>query len=201
MINSTNTTNTTLANIPDHKKFHIEWWRITAVVVMLFVSGLFAGLNLGVNGLDPKTLELMIQGPFENEQEEKEAKYAKKILPLRKRGNLLLCTILIGNIVINTGISILIESVFTGYIALIVSSLLITIISEIIPQSFMSRYGLAAGAHLSWFMYLAMGVFFIVAYPIAAILDKILGEEVGMSMNKGMMKKFFHMQQEQGELT
>ena len=108
---------------------------------------------------------------------------------------------MIGNIVASTGISILIESVFKGYIALIVSSVLISVISEIIPQSFMSRYAIATAAHLSWFMYFAMGVFFIVAYPIATILDKVLGEEVGMSMSKGMMKKFFHMQREQGELT
>ena len=100
---------------------------------MLIISGLFAGLNLGVNGLDIETLELMKQGPNYTDQEIKEAKYAEKLLPLRKRGNLLLCTILIGNIVINTGISILLEDKVTGYIALIVSTLLITVISEIIP--------------------------------------------------------------------
>ena len=66
MINTTNTTNVTLGNIPDREKFHIEWWRILAVVVLLAVSGVFNGLNLGVNGLDQRTLELMIQGPFEN---------------------------------------------------------------------------------------------------------------------------------------
>ena len=36
-----------------------------------------------------------------------------------------------------------------------------------------------------------MGVTFVVAFPIAAILDKILGDEVGGIMNKGKMKKVF----------
>ena len=36
-----------------------------------------------------------------------------------------------------------------------------------------------------------MGLTCIVAYPIAAILDKILGDEVGANMTKGMMKKTF----------
>ena len=36
-----------------------------------------------------------------------------------------------------------------------------------------------------------MAVTFVVAFPIAAILDKILGDEVGGIMNKGKMKKVF----------
>ena len=39
----------------------------------------------------------------------------------------------------------------------------------------MSRHGLALGAHLVWFMYLSMAVFFVIAFPIAAILDKTFG--------------------------
>ena len=134
MTNSTTATNSTLeSDLEIHKHFSIEWWRIVVIIIMLIISGLFAGLNLGVNGLDIEALELMKQGPNYTDQEIKEAKYAEKLLPLRKRGNLLLCTILIGNIVINTGISILLEDKVTGYIALIVSTLLITVISEIIP--------------------------------------------------------------------
>ena len=37
----------------------------------------------------------------------KEARYAKKIYPLRKDGNLLLCTLLLGNVAVNAMLSVL----------------------------------------------------------------------------------------------
>jgi hypothetical protein len=40
-------------------------------------------MNIGLMGMDVKYLELMTEGPFETKEEEKEAYYAKKILPLR----------------------------------------------------------------------------------------------------------------------
>ena len=49
---------------------------------------------------------------FEKERLD-EAKYARAILPLRKRGNLLLCTLLLGNTLVNALIAIL-SAAFTN---------------------------------------------------------------------------------------
>lgn len=57
---------------------------------------------------------------------------------------------------------------------------------------------MAAGAYLSWLLWIALIVTFIFSYPIAAILDKTLGEEGGEVMNKTKMKKFFEVQKEMG---
>ena len=78
-----------------------------------------------------------------------------------------------------------------GAVALVVSTFMIVIFGEIIPQALCSRYGLVIGASMQWFMWLGIALTFPLSYPISAILDKILGAEVGLVMSKGMMKKFF----------
>ena len=49
------------------------------------------------------------------------------------------------------------------------------------------------GSFLSWLLWILIGSTFVVSFPIAAILDKVLGAEVGAVMNKSRMKKFFQM--------
>ena len=157
------------------------------------MSGLFSGLNLGLLGLDVKNLELLTKGPFNSEQEAKDAKYAEKILPLRRRGNLLLCTILLGNVTVNSGLSILMGDLTSGTMGLILSTAIITIFGEIIPQAVCSRYALYIGSHLTWYIWFFMLVTFPVSFPISVILDKILGEEVANILSKNQMKRMFEM--------
>ncbi len=48
---------------------------------------------------------------------------------------------------------------------------------EIIPQAACKRYGLAIGANSAWFVRILIWTCAIVAYPIAKMLDWILGEQ------------------------
>lgn len=63
---------------------------------LLVLSGLFSGLTLGLMSLDMVSLEILAEGGEEQERE-----CAKKILPVRAKGNLLLCTLLLGNTMVN----------------------------------------------------------------------------------------------------
>ena len=165
-------------------------------MVLIILSGCFSGLNLGVLSLETKDLEMMTQGPFETEDDEKEGRLAQKLLPLRRNGNLLLCAILLGNVLVNSALSILMGENFGGIWALIASTALIVVFGEIVPQAVCSRYGLQAGSALSWLLWLTIGITFVASYPIAAILDKVLGEEVGTVLTKSKMKKMFAIQQQ-----
>lgn len=56
-------------------------------------------------------------------------------MPIRKKGNQLLCTLLIGNTVTNGFLSIFMANLTTGLVGLILSSSLIVVFGEIIPQA------------------------------------------------------------------
>lgn len=117
----------------DEKPKDIPTMNYIFMVILAMLSGTFSGLNLGLLGLDVKNLELLTKGPFNTVEEETDARYALAILPLRRRGNLLLCTILLGNVTVNSALSILISDLTSGLMGLVVSTAIIVIFGEIVP--------------------------------------------------------------------
>eukprot|EP01083_Nonionella_stella_P003783 10875_1 len=158
----------------------LEW---LAVVILVILSGLFSGLNLGLMGLDKNDLECVASG------EEPNSTYAKKIKPLREYGNWLLCTLLLGNVAVNTALSILLAEKTAALFGFIISTVLIVLFGEIIPQALCSRYALEIGARTIWIVWPLMWIMGIVAYPISYLLDRVLGDELGtVYSNKELQK-------------
>ena len=163
-------------------------YQITLISILLVLSGLFSGLNLGLMALDPTELEIIkkVGSP-------KEKEYAKKIAPLRIRGNFLLCTLLLGNVMVNSTFTILFDNLTNGLVAIICSTIGIVLCGEIIPQAICSRHGLAVGAKTYFLTRLFMVLTFPISYPVSLILDVVLGEEMGQVYSKEKLQELIRM--------
>ncbi|CAG5123796.1 unnamed protein product [Candidula unifasciata] len=164
------------------------WLQITLCLVMLVLSGLFSGLNLGLMSLDQTELRII-----EKVGNDEEKKHAKRIAPLRKRGNFLLCTLLLGNVLVNSTFTIFFDNMTNGLIAVICSTVGIVVFGEIIPQAICSRHGLAIGARTYWVTVFFMIVTFPASFPISLVLDCVLGEEMGQVFNKEKLQELIRM--------
>jgi len=158
-----------------------EWFKAIVVVGCLMLSGMFSGLNLGLMSLDRTELQILV-----NSGSEKERSYATSILPVRIHGNFLLCSILLGNVLVNNSLTIVLDSLLDGggAIAVVFATLAIVIFGEIIPQALCSRHGLAIGARTIWLMKFFMFLTSPLSYPLSKLLDYLLGAELGTVYNK-----------------
>ncbi|XP_030627481.1 metal transporter CNNM2a isoform X2 [Chanos chanos] len=167
--------------VVEEKKFLLPFWlQVIFIAMLLCLSGMFSGLNLGLMALDPMELRIV-----QNCGTEKERNYAKKIEPVRSQGNYLLCSLLLGNVLVNTTLTILLDDIAgSGLIAVVVSTIGIVIFGEIVPQAICSRHGLAVGANTIFLTKFFMILTFPASYPVSKLLDHVLGQEIGTVYNR-----------------
>lgn len=148
---------------------------VAIVILLVLLSGAFSGLTLGFFSLNLTSLE---------RKAKLGDKRAKRIYPVRKNGNLLLCTLLLGNVAVNSAMAIFLGEIATGLVAGLVSTGLIVIFGEIIPQAVFSRFALTLGSNTVWLVRLFIFLLYPIAYPLSWVLDKALGSELATIWSK-----------------
>ena len=147
------------------KMEYLIWLGILACILH---SAMFSGANLAFFSLGRMRLEAEV---------EKGNTSAAKILRLRNDANLLLCTILWGNVSANVLLALLSANVFAGIGGFLFSTVGITFFGEIIPQAYFSRHAMRVGGLLSPIMRFYQILLYPLAKSCAFILDGWIGPE------------------------
>ncbi|KAK5854011.1 hypothetical protein PBY51_015115 [Eleginops maclovinus] len=150
------------------------WLQAGVSVLLIGLSALCSGLNISMLALDPVELRVL-----QNSGTEKEQKYARKIESVRKHGNYILCTVVLGNVLTNTCFVVWMCQIL-GLTALSTASCTLGIFffGEILPHSLASRHSLAIASKTLCATRLLMLLFFPIAYPVSKILDIMLHQEI-----------------------
>lgn len=167
---------------------------LVMIGLLVLLGGVFAGLTLGLMGLDMVNLQVMMTSGTEQERIN-----ATKVMRLLERGrHWVLVVLLLGNVIVNETLPIFLSEFGSGLSAVILSTVLIVIFGEIVPQSICARYGLSIGAMCAPLVHCAMILMAPVAWPTAKLLDYCLGEEHGTTYRKAELKTFVTLHQQIG---
>ncbi|TFK97368.1 hypothetical protein BDV98DRAFT_514106 [Pterulicium gracile] len=160
--------------------------KIVASVLLVLLAGLFSGLTIGIMGLDELRLSVLAEGSTVSRERED----ARAVLSLLERGrHWILVVLLLGNVIVSESLPVCLDSVVgDGLAAVIVSTVAI---GAIIPQAFGVRHGLALGATAAPYILSLMRILSPIAYPMALLLDLVLGKHAIRTYSRDELKVFF----------
>lgn len=153
---------------------------ILLVLLLVLASAIFSGLNIALMSLDPAELRRQIK--LGN-------KAAEKVLPFRRNTHLALASILLTNIGVISATSLVLDEHLSGIMAGILSTLLIVIFGEVVPQALFAKNALLWTARFGWLLRLTTLLSYPISKPLQLLLDRIVGhrtnrlygrEELGM---------------------
>lgn len=131
------------------------------ITILILFSAICTGLNIAIMSLDIQEL---------NRQVKLGDKRARNVYPLRKKTHLTLASILLTNVAAVSTTSLVLSHYIVGWLADIISILLIVILGEVIPQALFSNKPLIWANRFS----LLLKVMIVVTYPISKPLQLLL---------------------------
>lgn len=141
---------------------------VLEIAALVGVSAICSALNVAFMALDIQGLRRKAKLKDRN---------AKAVLPLRRKSHLTLSAILFTNVGAVSATSLVLEHHFYGLIAGLLTTLLVVIFGEIIPQAFFVRRALPFVAALTPLLRIMIVLTYPVSKPMQLLLDKIFKHE------------------------
>lgn len=137
---------------------------VIEVAFLVLISAVCSGLNIAVMALDPADLKR--KAKLGN-------RHAKRVLPLRQRTHLTLAAILLTNVAAVSACSLVLDQRLNGWLAGALSTLLIVIFGEIMPQALFSKNALVWTSTFAPFLKAIIAITYVLSRPLQLLLDAL----------------------------
>jgi metal transporter CNNM len=134
------------------------------VLLLIAASAICSGLNIAVMSLDMG--DLRRKAKLGN-------RAAQRVLPLRLNTHLTLASILLTNVAAVSATSLVLHQLFNGWLAGLISTLLIVVFGEVIPQALFSKNPLAWSSLFAPLLKAMRIVTYIISKPLQLLLDQL----------------------------
>uniref|UniRef100_A0A7N6FKB1 Metal transporter n=1 Tax=Anabas testudineus TaxID=64144 RepID=A0A7N6FKB1_ANATE len=154
---------------------HVPPWGLAVLVVaLLLVCALLRTVNLSLLWLDP--VELYVLHSCGSEEEKRAA---KRLQPVRRRGNFLTCSLLFLCVLGHSALGVLLYRVLGSIVsAVFTSGFLIFFLAELLPHILCSGYGFQLAPALTWLAQVCIVLTCPLSCPLGLILDLALRRDI-----------------------
>ncbi len=173
---------------------------VMEIVALVGIAAVCSGLNVAFMSLDIGDLR---------RKRKLGNKYAKMLLPLRKNAHLTLAAILFTNVAAASATPLVIDAHLNGFVAGAISTFLLVIFSEIMPQALFAQDALKWCGRLYWLIRLMIFITYPVAKPLQLLLDRLFKNterdlhtrhELGLLINEHLGDKASELDEDEVEI-
>ncbi|XP_038826427.1 metal transporter CNNM3-like isoform X1 [Salvelinus namaycush] len=151
-----------------------RWGMAVLIVLLTLVCGVLRSVNLSLLWLDP--LELYV---FHSCGSEEDKRAAKRLEPIRRRGNCLVCSLLFLCALGHSVLGVLLYRVLGSIApAVFASGFLIFLVSELVPHIVCSGYGFQLAPGFTWLAQVCMVLTCPLSCPLGLVLDLVLRRDI-----------------------
>lgn len=139
---------------------------IIAVIMLVGIAAVCSGLNVAFMSLNISDLK---------RKRKLGSTYARQLLPLRQNAHLTLSAILLTNVAAASTTPLVIDSGLNGWLAATISTLLLVVFAEIMPQALFARNAITICGRFVPLIRFMIIITYPIAWPLQVMLDRVFG--------------------------